>query len=114
MPRVLVEPADHEPLEDRPWDGAAARAAIVRLAADAEDAFTPDGLWPVDLADLEGDQRDGPYHGLYCGSAGVVLALDLLRQAGLVELRRNYADAAALLLERIRTVPEFDPEPVVA
>jgi lantibiotic modifying enzyme len=109
----LVDPEQHEPLDDRPWDADAARTAIARIVTDTEDAFTPDGLWPAYPADLEGDVRDGPYHGLYLGAAGVVLALDRLAGAGLVELRRDYAGTAALSLERILTVPEFEAEPML-
>ncbi len=65
----------------------------------AEDAFTPEGLWPAYPADLEGDVRDGPYHGLYLGAAGVDPGA---RQARRRRPRRScaadYAGTAALLL----------------
>jgi hypothetical protein len=91
--RGLIDRAAHEPLDDRAWDEAVARATIERIAADAEDAFH-DGTWPVHPADRE-DKEHGSLRLLYCGDSGVVLALDLLREAGLVELRRDYADVMA-------------------
>src|SRR4051812_25708760 len=89
----LIDRAAHEPLQDTTWDEAAARATIERIVADAEDAYA-DGTRPGHPADREGKEH-GSLRLLYCGDSGVVLALELLREAGLVELRRDYADVMA-------------------
>ncbi len=68
----LFEPQSHEPLTDRRWDPAAATEAIERIVADAEDAFDPEGLWPMHPLD---DDEGRPMLGLYLGAAGVITAL---------------------------------------
>jgi hypothetical protein len=107
----LVDPEAHEPLADAGWDEGEARAAIGRIAADAEEAFAGKALWPVDAADLEGPER-GPLRMLYCGAAGVLLALDVLQRTGHVELRRDYGPAAAGLHAGYLASPDDLDEPL--
>jgi hypothetical protein len=79
---VLFTPARHEPLADRRFSEAAAREAIVRIAARAErELDAADGRWPRDPADALSEGA-GPESGLYCGAAGVVWALDELAAQG--------------------------------
>lgn len=95
---MLFDPTAHEPLTERPWDPAAARAAIAAVVADAEEAFDPDRLWPPHpLDELEEGES---ICGLYLGASGVIWALDRLERLGAVELRRDWAPVAASLPER--------------
>jgi len=75
---MLFTPARHEPLGETPWSEARAHdgiAAIVASTLAGVDAAT--GLWPLHPNDAEpGD--DGPLRGLYCGSAGIIWALNRL------------------------------------
>jgi hypothetical protein len=90
----LYNPADHEPLQARPWDEHAARAAIQRIVSDTEAAFDPVSLWPMHPRDA-GDDVVESATTLYLGAAGVVWALYYLQEVGAVTLSRDY-DAAAL------------------
>jgi hypothetical protein len=103
---MLFDPASHEPLSGRPWDEAAARAAIAAIAADAEGAFDEEGLWPEHPADEEG----GPLTeiaSLYLGASGVIWALDELARLGALELRHDWARVAAALPARYLAAPDF-------
>jgi Lanthionine synthetase C-like protein len=75
---VLFTPDRHEPLADRPFSEAAAREAIARIAARAEQELdAADGLWPRDPADVQ-RPGEGRASSLYWGAAGVAWALDEL------------------------------------
>jgi hypothetical protein len=103
---VLLDPAAHERLTDRPWDAAWARAAIAAVAADAEAAFDADALWPAHPR----DEEEGPLEvvtSLYLGASGVIWALDELARLGLVDLRRDWAAVATGLHERYLARPDF-------
>jgi hypothetical protein len=108
---VLFDPAAHERLTDRPWDPSWARAAIGAIAAEAEDAFDGDALWPAHPR----DEEEGPLDAvtsLYLGASGVVWALDELARRGLADLRRDWRAVATGLHERYLTRPDFgDPVP---
>src|SRR5690349_18185648 len=99
----LFEPASHEPLLDRPWSEAGARAAIQAIVADTEAAFDEATLWPAHPR----DETEGPLAALYLGASGVVWALDELRRAATVELRRDWAPTAVALAERYPAAPDF-------
>jgi hypothetical protein len=103
---MLHHPPAHEPLTDRPWSDARARAAIAAIAADAEDAYDADALWPAHPA----DEEDGPLPAVasvYLGAAGVIAALDELERAGAAELSRAWGATAAGLHERYLACPDF-------
>ncbi len=97
----LFEASRHETLTDALWDESVARAAVERIATDAEAAFTPGGLFPIHPLDLS-PERANPLKPLYYGAAGVIWTLLKLRAAGLVSLRRDYLPAVAGLLESHR------------
>jgi hypothetical protein len=82
---VLFDPDVHELLIEDEWDHDRARAAIRAIAADAEAAF--DEGWPVHPRDEPGT---GPFRSVYLGGAGVVQALSVLQERGLVDLERDY------------------------
>jgi hypothetical protein len=88
---MLHDPARHEPLGDAPWDEGIARAWIERFAADAQRAFTPEGLWPVHPRDADADDPGRPFTMMYLGAAGVIWALDRLEQVGAVAPSINFA-----------------------
>jgi hypothetical protein len=97
----LFEASRHESLTDAPWDESLARAAVERIAADAESAFTPGGLFPIHPLDVS-PERANPLKPLYYGAAGAIWALRKLEAAGLAALRRDYLPAVAGLLESHR------------
>src|SRR4029453_9775862 len=60
--------------------------------------FAPDELWPAN----EGDAWNStpPLKDLYCGAAGVLLGLDVLRRRGLAETSIDLQAAAPRVLAR--------------
>ncbi len=103
---MLFDPAAHERLTATPWSEGRARAAIAAIAADAEEAFDADALWPAHP--LDEDQGPLPaVASLYLGAGGVIWALDDLERAGAAELRRDWAPIAAGLHERYVASPDF-------
>ena len=87
---MLYEPDRHEALAPSAWDAQRARDTIARIAADAEDRFSPDRYWPAHPRDLEpGDDPDQLATSLDSGAGGVMWALAYLRSAGAVTLRRD-------------------------
>jgi hypothetical protein len=105
---MLFNPAAHELLTERGWDAAAVRDAVAAIAADAESAFDPDGLWaPHLLDDLRESDR---LTALYLGAAGVVWALDRLARLGAAERARDWAAVAAALPERYAAHPDEEEQ----
>ncbi len=103
----LYDPAEHRPLDARPWCETEARAAIEAIAVDALGAYQgPEQLWPNAADDLEGGP-DVPYRGAYLGAAGVAWALDLLFREGLSPELPGLAELAATLPEGFRRAPEL-------
>jgi hypothetical protein len=83
---MLFDPARHEPLCDTAWDEALACQAIATIVDDLERQRLSDGSWPMHPRDDEGDWPPGGFKSLYLGSAGVLWALGLLQDQGLVRL----------------------------
>jgi hypothetical protein len=103
----LFDPGSHEPLTDAPWDEARVRAAVEAIVADTERAFSPDALWPNHPLDEDEEWPLGRMTCLYLGAAGVIWALRELERLGAAELRRDWRDAAAGLLDTYREEPDF-------
>jgi lanthionine synthetase-like protein len=104
---ALHDPDRHEPLAEIPWHAARARDAIAGICRDAEAAFDPVRLWPLNPADAEpGDPEDGIVRGLYLGAAGTLHALHRLARAGLQEPSLDYAGIAAGLYEGTLASPD--------
>ena len=102
----LYDHQSHEPVTDTAWSEAAARAAIGEIAADAEAAFDPETLWHAHPLDTDGGPLPSPT-GFYLGASGVIWALDALRRAGAVELRRDWPEVAAGLPDRYAAAPDL-------
>ena len=102
---MLYRPDAFEQLTDEPWDDERAAAAIREFVADADDAFSPDALWPA--ADWDAWTAPLPMKNLYVGAAGVVYALDELRRRGQAESRLDLPAAARRALDLWREEPDF-------
>jgi len=102
---VLYSPEAFEPLTDEPWDTERVRASIRRLVARVDDAFDPETLWPAD--EWDGWQAATPMKNLYVGAAGVLWALDRLREQGVADTRLDLAAAAEATLAAWRRAPDF-------
>jgi len=106
---VLFTPARHEALASTSFDEDAARAAIARIAARAEQELNPEtGLWPLDDDDAP-NEGAGPATSLYWGAAGVVWALEELAAAGHVTARAGARDRVEAFATRLRDDPD-DPD----
>jgi hypothetical protein len=100
---VLYRPEAFESLTDAPWDEQRVRDAIREIVADADQAFRPGRLWPADEWDAWKSPR--PLKHLYVGAAGVIWALDRLRDRGDAESTLDLAQAARRTLEAWRERP---------
>jgi len=103
---VLYKPDAFEPLADHRWDEARVRDGIRALVRDADDAWRgPKLFWRAD--DWDRWHGTSPMKTLYVGTAGVLWALDRLRQDGHAESRLDLADLALRNVELFRTRPDF-------
>jgi lantibiotic modifying enzyme len=101
---MLYEPDQFAPLIEEPWEPARVQSAIAEIVADAEAAFDRDALWPAH--EWDGWEAALPMKNLYVGAAGVIWALDALRQRGYAETSLDLAAAAARTLELQRVEPD--------
>jgi lantibiotic modifying enzyme len=100
----LYDPAQFEPLVDEAWEPPRVKDAIAAIVADAVSAFDPDALWPAHAWD---EYHAGkPAKVLYAGAAGVIWALEELRQRGYAETSLDLAGAALRALELERAAPD--------
>lgn len=103
---MLYRPEDFEPLTDEPWDESRIREGIREIVADTDGAFRGPGLqWRAD--DWDRWQARSPMKTLYCGTAGVLWALDDLRRREHAETTLDLAGTALAALERQRAKPDF-------
>jgi hypothetical protein len=100
------DPQSHEALADAPWNEPRVREAIIRIVADAEDAYEEMNLWPAHPLDEDGVPLPA-LTSLYLGASGVIWALDVLARAGAAELRRDWAPVATTLYECYLRTPDF-------
>jgi lantibiotic modifying enzyme len=96
----------HEPLTGAAWKPAGVEAAIREIAREADEALRDRDWWPVHPLDAE-DGTPDPVHGVYCGAAGVLLALARLAEAGRHEPGHAYPRLAEDVLESYLRRPEF-------
>jgi hypothetical protein len=97
---MLFMPERHSALDAAPWDEALARAAIQAIVDDACERFDPRTLWPPHPGDADEGHADRPLTQLYCGAAGVVWALEHLREQGAANVSFDARAAVDGLLER--------------
>ena len=107
---MLYRPEAFEPLVDAPWDEARARDAIAAIVADADGAYDLDRLWPANEWDAWSSPV--PLKSLYVGAAGVVWALDALRERGYAETAIDLRPAARRALDAWRAEPELTNEQI--
>jgi hypothetical protein len=106
---VLLTPPRHEPLIASPFDEAAARQSIARIAARAEQELDGvAGLWPLDDNDAP-TEGSGRATSLYWGGAGIAWALDELAVDGYVGAGFVNRDLVEALEARILGDPD-DPD----
>lgn len=98
---VLFDPQRHEALSAAPWSEAAARGAIVRIAAESFAAFDAERGWPAHPLD-DRDTPDERFHDLYCGSGGVIWALTHLARAGAIDSAPDFRPFVAGIVARNR------------
>jgi hypothetical protein len=94
---MLHDPARHEPLVGAPWSEALARDAIRTIVDDVAAQFDPETLWPVHPRDQEPGDPPVPRPMLYDGAAGVVWALQHLKELGAAATDLDLAAIAASL-----------------
>jgi hypothetical protein len=97
---MLFMPERHTALDAAPWDEAVARKAIQAIVDDACERFDSRNLWPPHPGDADDGHPDRPLIPLYFGAAGVVWALQHLREQGAAKVAFDAAAAVDGLLER--------------
>jgi len=103
---MLYRPEAFEPLVDTPWSELRARAAIREIVEDTDAAFRgPKLFWRAN--DWDGWHGTSPMKNLYVGTAGVLWALDRLRQRGYTETKLDLADLAGRNLGLFRERPDY-------
>ncbi len=101
----------HSPLRAEAWDEGRAAEAIRTIAADAEDSFHPDYLWPVHPLDGDGP----PSTNYYFGAGGVFWALSYLFREGATDALPSWLRAhLPSIIERNRIERKFYPTPDTA
>jgi lantibiotic modifying enzyme len=103
---MLYRPEAFEPLVETPWSELRARAGIRDIVKDADTGFRgPRLFWRAN--DWDGWHSTSPMKNLYVGTAGVVWALDRLRQRGYTETKLDLADLAYRNVELFRERPDY-------
>jgi hypothetical protein len=105
---MLYEPTRFDALIDEPWAPARVQDAIAAIVADADAAFDPTALWPAHEWDAQ--EKPLPLSGLYTGAAGVIWALDELRQRGRAESSLDLPAAVVRAVELERATPDFSAD----
>jgi hypothetical protein len=106
----LFELDRHEPIAGDVWSADVARAAIARIVADTEAAFTGEG-WPIHPFDVS-PERPKVLKPLYHGAAGVIWALLRLREASGAGITHDYSAAVNRL--PMANAADLANDPIVA
>ena len=99
---MLFDPNRHEALGTVPWDEVFARQAVQHIVADTLLHFDAQTLWPTHPRDLEPGEAKLPVAALYHGAAGVIWALERLRDKGGAAVVFDFGPTVAGLLEHNR------------
>jgi len=103
---MLYRPEAFEPLVDTPWSELRARAAIREIVKDADASFRgPRLFWQAN--EWDGWHGTSPMKNLYVGTAGVLWALDRLRQRGHTATELDLPDLARRNVELFRERPDY-------
>jgi hypothetical protein len=103
---VLYRPEAFDRLTETPWDEARVRDGIRAIVDDADQAWRgPKLLWRAH--EWDGWNAPSPLKNLYVGSAGVLWALDQLRQRGYAESKLDLRDLAARSVDLFRAKPDY-------
>jgi hypothetical protein len=102
---VLYAAEAFEPLTETPWAADRVSRLVRELVADTDGAFAEDTLWPAH--EWDSWQTPLPLQGLYCGAAGVIWALAVLRDRGHADPRLELAAAARRTLEAWQRQPSL-------
>ena len=105
---MLYEPTRFDALIDEPWVPARVEDAIAAIVADADTAFDATALWPAEEWDAR--EKPLPLSGLYVGAAGVIWALDELRERGHAVSSCDLAAAVVRAVELERARPDFSAD----
>src|SRR5579862_7245631 len=97
---MLFLPERHEPLTTEPWNEAKARAALARIVAETNDAFTPRGLWPIHPQDVSPERPPDCMKMLYNGAAGVIWALHELAERKFAPFQHDFLPVVRSLTAR--------------
>ena len=109
---MLFDPARHTRLDAPAWSERRARDGIASIVADISRQFDPDTLWPTHPREREPGAADAPAPMLYNGAAGVVWALQHLRDQGLARVDLDLAAIANTLPSHsLRWIEANESEP---
>jgi hypothetical protein len=97
----LFDPVRHEPLQAPPWDEAAARKAIRRIADSTLGAYEPGWGWRAHPLDDPKTPIER-FHNLYFGAGGVIWALRHLAQGEAIDALADFVPFVATLREANR------------
>jgi lantibiotic modifying enzyme len=105
---MLYEPTRFDALIDVPWVPARVADAIAEIVADADAAFNRNTLWPAHEWDAR--EKPLPLSGVYAGAAGVMWALDRLRNSGHAESSLELAASVVRAVALERATPDFSAD----
>jgi uncharacterized membrane protein YsdA (DUF1294 family) len=95
----MFDPERHATVTTTPWDPEQVRQAIQAIVTDAEDRFDPIRFWPAHPLD---DHVPDGTTGLYFGAAGIIWAMEFLKQEGAARHGLDFAPLLPRLLENNR------------
>jgi hypothetical protein len=105
---TIFDPRRHIAFAPDAWGMERAQMAIREIVDDALERFDPDGFWPPHALD---DGAGQPPTSLYFGAAGVLWALDYLRQAGVAAFDHDFRGLLPRLLTLNRAEHAANPYP---
>jgi uncharacterized membrane protein YsdA (DUF1294 family) len=95
----MFEPERHAAVTTTPWDPGQVRQAIQAIVADAEASFDPVRFWPAHPLD---DHVPDGSTGLYFGAAGMIWAMQFLKQEGAAKHQLDFGPVLSRLLQANR------------
>lgn len=95
---MLFDPSRHQALGTDPWNEAFVRQAVQDIVADTLSHFDAATLWPTHPRDIDLGEAKLPAAALYHGAAGVIWALERLRDKGDALFEIDFGPTVAGLL----------------